>query len=171
MASIESRGRSWRALVRRKGAPHLSYTHPQREVAERWGRDAEAAIRAGKLGEFLAARTAAGTTLADLLDLYTEHVTPTKRSAASERCRIAALTSSRLGRLSLANLSTRAIREHRDSRLKSVSGSTWNRERPLLSAALKWARAERDYAVDPAILAGLGRPENPARERRLAPGN
>ncbi len=92
MASIEPRSGSWRVLVRRKGAPHLSYTHPEREVVERWRRDAEAAIRAGKLGEFLAARTAAGTTLGDLLDLYAEEVTPGKRSRASERCRIEALT-------------------------------------------------------------------------------
>jgi len=51
-----------------------------------------------------------------------------------------------------------------------VTGSTVARELALLSVAMAWARNERDAPCDPAWIDGLKPSENPARERRLEPG-
>lgn len=166
MASIEQRPTSWRARVRRRGAPDISLVAPDRETAERLGRECEAAIQAGALERWLAERATRAVTFGDLLDQYAQLVTPGKKSATSERSRIRALKASRLGSLSLANLSRRELRAYRDAR----AGTGVNRDLALVSTVLKWGRAERDLEVDPAIVAGLKRRESPARSRRLLPG-
>lgn len=166
MATIEQRGATFRAKIRRQGAPALSRTFDTRADAEAWGEATEAAIRAGTL-QTHTQRTAK---LGDLLIGYRDKVTPTRKGHQAEFNRIEALRCDRIAAYSLENLSRQAFRDYRDRRLQSVTGSTVNRELALLSVCLKWARAELDAPTDPGMLDDLKQPENPSRERRLEPG-
>ncbi len=167
MATIERRTNgTYRARIRRNGAPDLSRTFNEEADALSWGAETEAAIRAGRLQEHRHRQT----TLRELLGAYAERVTPSKKGEAQELTRIAALQRNRIAAFSLENLTRQVFREYRDQRLKTVSGSTVNRELALLSVVLKWAQAELDAPVDPHMLDNLKQSENGARERRLEAG-
>lgn len=165
MATIEPRdGGTFRARVRRNGAPQLTRTFDTRHDAERWAAETEAAIRGGRLREHLSK----AWTLAKLLGLYKVTVTPRKKGAQKEKARIKRLAQDDLGAYSLENLGRAQIRAFRDRRLgEGVSGSTINRELSLISVVLAWGRNERDLACDPDAVRGLKRPENAPRTRRV----
>lgn len=157
----------FRVRVRRHGAPTISKSFASRDDAERYGRETEAAIASGTLAE----HQHKSTTLRELLQAYGTKKSSRKKGAAQELVRIEALKADRLAAYSTANLTRAVFREFRDKRLKTVAGSTFNRELSLLSSCLRWARSELDVPVDPAaLLAGLKQPEAAARERRLLPG-
>lgn len=167
MATVELRaGGTFRARVRRQGAPDISRSFTTAADAQAWGVETEAAIRAGRLREHQQRRT----TLGEVLRSYGDKVTPTKKGERQELLRLAALQRDSIASYSLENLNRQVFRDYRDRRLKSVSGSTVNRELSLLSVALKWAQAELDAPVDPHMLDNLKQAENPARERRLESG-
>jgi integrase len=166
MANIEQRGTTFRVRVRRHGAPAMTRTFDTLADAELWSAETEAAVKAGTL-ETHRQRTA---TLAELLEGYQTKVTWRKKGEAQERSRIGALLRHPISKFSLENLSKQAFRDYRDARLALVSGSTVARELALLSVAMAWARNERDAPCDPAWIDGLKPSENPARERRLEPG-
>ena len=167
MASIEPRAAgTYRVRVRRNGAPTLTRTFDRREDAVIWGEETEAAVKAGTLTTHKL-RT---TTLGELLTNYQQAVTPRKKGRRQEHARIDALLRDPISRFSLENLTRPVLRAYRDRRLKLVSPSTMNRELALLSVVLKHAQAELDAPVDPSMLDGLRQSENPARTRRLEPG-
>jgi integrase len=158
---------TFRVRIRRHGAPAISKSFASRDDAERYGRETEAAITSGTLAEHRHRET----TLRELLTAYGVKKSSRKKGAAQELVRVEALRRDRIAAYSTANLSRGLFRDYRDRRLKTVTGSTFNRELSLLSACLKWARAELDAPVDPAaLLAGLKQPETAARERRLQHG-
>jgi integrase len=110
------------------------------------------------------------STFGDALDAYAGCVTPSKRGAAQERTRIRQLRADPIANIELARLQRADIRALRDRTFaRSVTNSTWNRFQSLVNAVLGWCLHEHD--IGPGKLAsGLGRPENPARTRRLGPG-
>lgn len=88
MASFQKRGKTWRAIIRRKGHPTLSETFPTKGMAETWAQRQERAI---------AQQRAQGTSNADamtlsaLIDWYVSHIEalePLRRSKASDLRRI-----------------------------------------------------------------------------------
>lgn len=88
MPTFQKRGKSWRAIIRRKGHPTLSETFPTKGMAVEWADRQERAI---------AQQRAAGTshadqmTLAHLIDWYIDHVEalePLRRSKAADLRRI-----------------------------------------------------------------------------------
>lgn len=70
MASIIKVGDRWRAQVRRKGYPTQTQTFSTKLLAERWARQAEAEIEAGRAG----VPSASKITMKDLLDRYQREV-------------------------------------------------------------------------------------------------
>jgi integrase len=167
VATIEQRaGGTYRARIRRNGAPDLSRSFDTRQDAVHWAAETEGAIRAGRLQEHLH-RT---TTLGDLLMAYRDEVTPSKKGKVAEYNRCEQLRRDRIADFSLENLTRPVMRDFRDRRLKTVSGSTVNRELALVSVVLRWAQSEHDAPVDLTVLNGLKQTENDARERRLEPG-
>ena len=68
---------SYRAQVRRKGAPPLSATFTKLSDARKWGQVMEAAIIEGRHFKTVEAKR---RTLADMLDRYTQDVLPQKRA-------------------------------------------------------------------------------------------
>lgn len=166
MATIRKLRGKWQAMVRRKGAPQRCRSFEKRADAERWARDLEGQIdRTGVLPD---TRLAEDTTLRDLFKRYLAEVTPQKRSAKSEALRIKALMRRPLAAYSIANLSSAALAEYRDQRLKSVSPATVVRELQTISHAIEIGRREWGVYVpeNPAKL--VRRPSVPrGRDRRL----
>lgn len=70
MASFEKRGKSWRAIVRRKGEPRLTATFPTKAMAVTWADRIEREIAERRA---TGASTADGMTLAQLIDWYIDH--------------------------------------------------------------------------------------------------
>ena len=85
MATIRQvRGR-WQAMVRRRGVPPRCKSFDKRTDATRWARELEA--EADRSGWVADTRLAEKTTLGELLTRYRNQVSPTKRSAHTERSR------------------------------------------------------------------------------------
>ena len=102
MGTIQKRGDTYRALVRKKGTPALSKTFAKKSLAQRWIAETEAAI-SGDTWE------GGRMTLAELIDMYIERVDPVKPMSASKR--------STLGIIS------RAIGHHR---LEDLTAEVWS---------------------------------------------
>jgi integrase len=143
MATIRQRGTKWQAIIKRQGYPLLSKTFALKKDAEKWARHQERLIDAGQWVNQTQSKI---TTLADLLDRYEREVTSTKRGKDIEQLRIAVIKRSLLAKYSLAAINSQLLADYRDSRLKSVSGSTVNRELSLISHA--FTVAIREWGFD-----------------------
>ena len=114
MAVIEKRGDGqFRARVRKTGFPALSKTFSVRSHAATWAKAMEVEM---ERGSFVTASKAQSTTFKDLAARYLAEVTPTKRSAASEKSRIAVLVD-RFGTLFISSITREMVGKFRDERL------------------------------------------------------
>jgi hypothetical protein len=98
-------------------------------------------------------------------------VTPTKRSASSEKARIGALRRRDICHRTLAKLNSADIATYRDERLKTVGPATVIREMNLISHALEIAQREWGYWFPRNPAKMVRRPSLPqGRKRRLKAG-
>jgi integrase len=104
---------TYRAQVRRKGAPPLSATFPRLSDAKKWVQTTEAAILEGRHFKSAAAKR---RTLAELIDRYLTDVLPHK-GALSIRKQTQQLLwwKARLGYCLVADITPSLIAEHRDT--------------------------------------------------------
>jgi len=89
MATIRRLRGRWQAMVRRRGVPPRCKSFDKRTDATRWARELEA--EADRSGWVADTRLAEKTTLGELLTRYRDQVSPTKRSAHTEKSRINAM--------------------------------------------------------------------------------
>ena len=115
------RGR-WQAMVRRRGVPPRCKSFDKRTDATRWARALEA--EADRSGWVADTRLAEKTTLGELLTRYRDQVSPTKRSAHTEKARINAMVRRPIAHRTLAKLTSADIATYRDERLKDVAPAT-----------------------------------------------
>jgi integrase len=114
MAVIEKRGDGqFRARVRKTGFPPLSKTFINRSDAATWAKGIEVEM---ERGSFVTISKAQSTTFKDLADRYLKEVTPAKRSAASEKSRIAVLVD-RFGPYFISSITREMVGQFRDDRL------------------------------------------------------
>jgi len=107
-------------------------------------------------------------TVHDLFDRYLRKITPAKRSAQSETNRIKAIMRRSISAYSLANLSSTALAEYRDERLRTVAPATIVRELNTISHAIDIARKEWGVYLSENPVKLVRRPAVPrGRERRL----
>lgn len=166
MATIRKLRGRWQAMVRRKGMPQRSKSFDARADAERWAREHESAIDRG-VGHH-DRRLAENMTVHDLFDRYLREITPAKRSAQSETNRIKAIMRRSISAYSLANLSSTALAEYRDDRLRNVAPATIVRELNTISHAIDIARKEWGVYLSENPVKLVRRPAVPrGRERRL----
>jgi integrase len=169
MATIRRLRGRWQAQVRRRGVPPRAKSFDTRTDAVRWARDIESeADRSGWVSD---TRLAEKTTLGELLTRYCSEVTPTKKSASSEKARIGALIRRDVCHRTLAKLNSTHIASYRDARLQSVAPATVIRELNTISHALEIAQREWGFFLprNPAKL--VRRPSAPqGRKRRLDEG-
>ena len=115
---------TYQVKIRRKGYPPASQTFSDKLVAETWMQETEAAMTRGA---FVDPAPARGTTLADVLRRYAQEVSPLKRGHEVERIRLAFIARQPIAQATLADFSAAMVRDYRDTRLRSVAGSTVNR--------------------------------------------
>lgn len=172
MASIRQRGRRWQARVTRHGYLTETKTFDSYETALKWSRAVETEI---DKGFFVSLKEAERTTLKDILDRYAKEVSPTKRAAKDDQAKLAFLGRQKIAKLSLANLTTKAIAQFRDERLAIVSAGTVLRDLAVIRSVLNHCRKEWCLAIDnpvekirkPAAPPHRDRVLNQDEERRL----
>lgn len=106
-------------------------------------------------------------TLSDLLARYLECITPTKKSAVSERARLGAMRRRPIARKAAHRVTPADIAAYRDSRLRVVSPGTVRRELGVLAHAFDVARREWGYKVRNPVREIRWPSEPRGRERRL----
>jgi hypothetical protein len=102
MATIRRLRGRWQAMVRRRGVPPRCKSFDKRTDATRWARELEA--EADRSGWVADTRLAEKTTLGELLTRYRDQVSPTKRSAHTEKARINAMVRRPIAHRTLAKL-------------------------------------------------------------------
>lgn len=134
--------------------------------ATAWATEREAALRKQS-----ATGISSGKTCQEAFDRYVKEVSVHKRGAKWEEIRLRALAAhviggESIGEMLLVDLTADALGKWRDSRLKTVSGSTINRDMNLLSHVFTVARREWKWiAASPT--ADVRRPKDPAHRDRL----
>jgi integrase len=145
MASIRQRADKWQARIARKGFPPEVRSFKTRSEALRWAREVETAIDAGT---FRSTSEAAELTLRELLQRYSEQVSPTKRGHAEEVIRLRALQRARIAGYSLSNLTPERVATFRDERLLHVRAGAVIRDLSLLSSVINHARREWGVGIE-----------------------
>lgn len=169
MASISKRASGWFVQVRRKGYAPEYKTLPTKEAAERWARERESLIDRGE--QSVSRRDLKGTTLGDLIRRYMVEVTPSKRSAETERLRLSKMLKAPVCAISLADLSSAPVAAYRDKRAQEVKPGTVAREMSLLHNVIDVARREWAIGLTSNVVSQVRRlPVRNARDRRLRPG-
>ena len=160
MAYIEKTAAGkYRAHVEKHGVRE-SQTFPTKAEARGWAATREAEILAGARGQF------PRKTLAEVLELYVKRVSSKKGGAHWEELRVAAFLRDfpRLAGKVISETTTADWAEWRDTRLRTVTGSTVQREINLFSAVYHSAMHELGPYVASSPLTKLTKPkENPAR--------
>ena len=131
MATIRRLRGRWQGMVRRRGVPPRCKSFDKRTDATRWARELEA--EADRSGWVADTRLAEKTTLGELLTRYRDQVSPTKRSAHTEKARINAMVRRPIAHRTLAKLTSADVATYRDERLKHVAPATVVRELNTLS--------------------------------------
>jgi hypothetical protein len=103
VATFEKRGQFWRVKIRRAGLPAQTRTFDSKMLAQQWARSVESDIDKGIVVD---RRTAARTSLAEILERYRREVTPTKRGAADENLRLKAMAQRPFARMRMSALTS-----------------------------------------------------------------
>lgn len=166
MATFKKRGSSWQAQVRRKGHKAEVMTFRLKTDAERWARGIEADMEREVHFPSKAAET---TTFAECIERYKVDVTPTKKSAVSERSVLNKLLLTPLAPMTMAAIGTEHITAYKQARLKEGLGnSTVLRAMMTISHIFTVARKEWSMKtlVNPVLDARKPRVAD-ARDRRV----
>ncbi len=106
-------------------------------------------------------------TMGDLLSRYAKEVTPGKRGAEPEKCRIDGLLRDSLAAVKITNVTSKDLADWRDQRAKEVAPATVNRDMTVLSHVFEIARKEWGIPIaNPCRDVRRLRPDRP-RDRRL----
>lgn len=172
MATFRKRNDRWQVRIQRTGLSiPIARTFELRKDAEVWAREVERQL---DLGTFQHCQPETFSCLGDLLSKYVKEITPSKRGSKVEESRInRILKDKKIANLAINVSLSVGLSKWRDLRLKSVSGSTINRELNIVSHAINLARKEwgllNQLPYNPVEL--IQRPKhNKARDRRLEAG-
>jgi integrase len=169
MATIRRLRGRWQAMVRRRGVPPRCKSFDKRTDATRWARELEA--EADRSGWVADTRLAEKTTLGELLTRYRDQVSPTKRSAHTEKSRINAMLRRPIVHRALSKLTSADVATYRDERLREAAPATVVRELNTLSHAIEIALREWGLWLPRNPVKMVRRPSVPqGRKRRLEDG-
>lgn len=167
MASICKRKEGWQVQIRKKGYKPVSKSFQKKSEADAWARQIESEM---DRSIFVDRTQAEQTTLGELLDRYLAQITPHKKGFKQETSRIGVIRDGHLSSRALSTLTSADFASYRDSRLKSVSGTTVNKELNLFAHAFDVAKKDWAIPVENPVRS-IRRPKNnPSRERRLKVG-
>jgi len=164
MASIVRRMGKWYVQVRKRGHKPINKTLSSKYDALKWARETERLI---EMGQFVDTSEANKTTLAELLERYEREVSSKKRTTA-DKYLIRNICQHDFVHKVLAQISSSDIAKFRDERLKTISGSSVNRELSILSDCINKSITEwKCYINENPVKVGLRCKENTRRIRRL----
>lgn len=169
MATITKRKNGWSVQVRRRGHAPQYKTLPTKAEAQAWARQFDTMADTGQA--LPDKRPLRGITLGALLQRYCDEVTPRKRGASSEVCRLRKMMRAEICALPVAEMTPKAFADYREMRSREVQPGTVRRELYLLRRIL-------DVAAKDWSLPLVGNPAKmvdapivrDARQRRLEPG-
>jgi integrase len=167
VATIRKRAERWQAQVRLQGHPPVSKTFTLKADAEAWARRQEVSFERGEIES--GRRSLKAFLLKDLLERYESEVTPLKRGAVSEACRIRTLKAATIARTSLDKLTSSVLARHRDERMLAVSGPSVRRELAILQHCLEVARKDWGVPLPKNPMEAVRKPQSAKpRTRRLS---
>ena len=155
MASIEKRGKRWRARLMVRGVRESDTFRTTQEAAA-WALEREAELSGAKLPD---------KTLGDAFARYARDVSPGKRGGRWEVLRLDALALDAVARVRLPALAAPDLAAWRDRRLKTVAPSTVAREMNLVRSVLRLAWKEWGWLRENP-LADVKAPRSPASRKR-----
>lgn len=142
MASIKQyRGKTWRAIVRRKGFPSESKTFELKKDAEAWAARVEAKQGVSEYDP-LQLKEAKVTTVGILFDRYIREVGPSKKGRNELGTLNRLRRDAAFMRLRLDRITPRDVRDWRDARGKEVQPQSVNREMNTISGVFTHAIKE-----------------------------
>lgn len=161
MASIQKRGKSWRASIYKKGV-RKTRSFPTKAAAQHWAVAAEAEILSGK------SKIDSTRTVADAFARYSKEVSPGKKGSRWEQIRLARFSKYRLASIRLSALQPAHLADWRDTRLTEVAPGSVRRELNLVSSVL--TRAKREWGwIDSNPVMDISKPRKPnPRDRRIS---
>ena len=136
MPSISKEYGVYRVRIRCRDLPNVSKIFKSKTDARIWGENTERAIKLGVLSPDQ------DCTLQDLLVRYGREVTPAKRGAPQEQSRLNKLCQQHIATIRLSNLNSNHVAQFRDSRLKTVCGTSVVKDLSILSLVIKTAMTE-----------------------------
>lgn len=142
MASIKQyRGKTWRAIVRRKGFPSESKTFTHKKDAEAWAASIEARMGVSKFDE-LQLKQSRTTTVKSLFDRYIKEVVPTMKGRNEKNILERIVREAKFMPMLLDRLRSDDIRDWRDDRVKDIKPASVHREMNSMSAVFTHAMKE-----------------------------
>ena len=124
MASItQYRGRTWRAIVRRKGFPVQSKTFPTKKAAELWAAGVEARMGVSEFDP-LQLKQATVTTCATIFQRYLDEVVPNMKGRNEKNIVARLIRDAAFMRIRLDRIKSTDIRDWRDLRATQISPAT-----------------------------------------------
>lgn len=149
MASVIQVGGKWRAQVRRKGYPARTQTFPTKALADKWGRQIEAEIDAGRAGQLAPDHVTVGS----LVSRYREEIGPIKPFGKNKEAVLKMLEAKKGG------LGAVAVRDLTPERIvayiledRKVTGVTAAIDLTYLKGVLRIARALWKVGVPPGVV-------------------
>jgi integrase len=149
MASIIQVGGKWRAQVRRKGYPPKTQTFPTKVLAERWARQLESEVDAGRAGQLAPGHVTVGS----LIERYTAEIAPMKPFGRNKEAVLKLLKEPKdgLGAVPVKELTPERIVKYITEDRK-VSGVTASIDLTYLKGVLRIARALWKVGVPPGVV-------------------
>jgi integrase len=146
VASIIQVGGKWRAQVRRKGYPPKTRTFGTKILAEKWARQVEQEVDAGRAGQLAPGHVTVG----DLIDRYTLEIGRIKPFGRNKENTLK-LIKAELGAVSVNALTAERIVEYvtEDRQIKGVTAAI---DLTYLKGVLKVARALWKVGVVPGVV-------------------
>jgi integrase len=142
MASIKQyRGKTWRAIIRRKGFPVQSKTFESKRDAEAWVVSVEARMGVSQFDP-LQLKSARSTTVKDLFERYEKEVGPSLRGRNSLGVIRRLIRDADFMPLVLSKITPQDIRQWRDDRVKEIQPQSVHRELNSISGVFTHAIKE-----------------------------
>jgi len=167
MATIRKKRDKWAVSIRRSFHKPLFKSFASKQEAEHWAVKTERLI---EIGQYQDMSEANKTTLQMLLERYEREVSSKKRTKTDKQY-IKNILKHEFVTKVLTHINSSDIAAFRDERLKTITGSSVNRELSIISDCIKKAMTEwQCYIAENPVKPRLRCEKNPRRVRRLEPG-
>lgn len=155
----------WNAQVRIKGHPAASASFPSKVLADKWVKVIESEM---VRHTYIDRTEGEATTLAEALDRYRKEITPSKKGASQEHCRITQWLLHPLANKPIAALKPSDFAKYRDNRIQVAAASTVRLELAIISHLFTIASKEWSISGLTNPIESIRKPKaDNARDRRL----